>query len=109
LLARRSEKRNNSRDQQGRASAFARALGAETGWPTITLNIGALLGSLVGKTEQNEHRALRIVDAMAPCVLFADELEKGLDGVASGGQGDSGVGARLFGSLLTWLVRRITA
>ncbi|CAN5862715.1 AAA family ATPase [soil metagenome] len=84
-------------------SAFARALGAETGRPTITLDIGALLGSLVGQTEQNVRRALRIVDAMAPCVLFCDELDKGLSGVASGGSADSGVGSRLFGSLLTWL------
>jgi SpoVK/Ycf46/Vps4 family AAA+-type ATPase len=47
-------------------------------------------------------QALKIVDAMAPCVLFADELEKGLAG-ASGGNGDSGVSARLFGHLLSWL------
>jgi SpoVK/Ycf46/Vps4 family AAA+-type ATPase len=40
---------------------------------------------------------------MAPCILFCDELEKGLSGVASSGQTDSGVSARLFGALLTWL------
>src|SRR6185312_17108710 len=74
-----------------------------TGRPTLVLDIGALMGSLVGQTEQNVRQALRIVDAMAPCVLFCDELEKGLSGVASSGQTDSGVSARLFGSLLTWL------
>jgi SpoVK/Ycf46/Vps4 family AAA+-type ATPase len=68
----------------------------------LTLDIGSLLGSLVGQSEANLRQALRIVDAMAPCVLFADELEKGLSGV-SGNAGDSGVSARLFGHLLTWL------
>lgn len=83
-------------------SAFAKSLGNETGRPTLTLEIGSLLGSLVGESERNMRHALRIVDAMAPCVLFADELEKGLAG-ASGNGGDSGVASRLFGQLLTWL------
>jgi ATPase family associated with various cellular activities (AAA) len=84
-------------------SSFARSLGNETGRPTLVLDIGALMGSLVGATEANVRQALRIVDAMAPCILFTDELEKGLSGVASSGQTDSGVSARLFGTLLTWL------
>ena len=60
------------------------------------------MGSLVGQTEQNVRRALKTIDAMAPCVCFVDEIEKGLAG-SQGHQGDSGVSARLFGSLLTWL------
>jgi SpoVK/Ycf46/Vps4 family AAA+-type ATPase len=84
-------------------SCFAKALGRETGRPTLVLDIGALMGSLVGATESNVRHALRTVDAMAPCILFTDELEKGLSGVASSGQTDSGVSARLFGTLLTWL------
>ena len=82
-------------------SAFAKSLGNETGRPTLTLDIGSLMGSLVGETERNLRQALRIVDAMAPCVLFCDEIEKALAGV--NGNGDSGVSARLFGRLLTWL------
>jgi len=84
-------------------SAFAKALGRETGRPTLMLDVGALMGSLVGQTESNVRRALNIADAMAPCILFCDEIEKALSGVASSGQTDSGVSARLFGSLLTWL------
>lgn len=84
-------------------SAFAKALGNETGRPTLVLDVGSLMGSLVGQTENNIRQALRVVDAMAPCVLFCDEIEKGLSGVAASGQTDSGVSARLFGSLLTWL------
>jgi hypothetical protein len=82
-------------------SAFARALGNETGRPTLVLDLGALYGSLVGATEANIRQALKIVDAMAPCICFVDELEKALSGV--GGTGDSGVSTRLFGTLLTYL------
>src|SRR5262245_17128848 len=82
-------------------SAFAKALGQETGRPTLVLDIGALMGSLVGQSEGNIRQALKIAEAMAPCVLFVDEVEKGLSGV--GGSGDSGVSARLFGTLLTWM------
>ena len=83
-------------------SMFAKSLGNECGRPTLSLDLGALLGSLVGQTEQNVRRALKTIDAMAPCICFADEVEKGLAG-AQGSQGDSGVAARLFGTLLTWL------
>ncbi len=61
------------------------------------------MGSLVGQTEQRTRDALRIADAMAPCVLFCDEIEKALSGATGSGQTDSGVSARLFGNLLTWL------
>ena len=84
-------------------SAFAKALGAETGRPTLILDVGALMGSLVGQTENNIRRALQIADAMAPCVMMVDEVEKALSGVASSGSSDSGVSARLFGTFLSWL------
>jgi hypothetical protein len=82
-------------------SALAKALGNETGRPTLILDVGSLMGSLVGQTEERTRHALKIVDAMAPCVLFIDEIEKALSGVQSAG--DSGVSARMFGTFLTWL------
>ena len=84
-------------------SAFAKALGKETGRPTLVLDIGALMGSLVGQTEQNVRRALKIADAMQPCILFIDELEKALSGAAGSGQNDSGVSSRMLGTLLSWM------
>ena len=84
-------------------SAFAKCLGRETGRPTLVLDIGALMGSLVGQTEANIRRALQIADAMSPCILFIDELEKALSGAAGSGQSDSGVSSRLFGTLLSWM------
>ncbi|HAN99533.1 MAG TPA: AAA family ATPase [Planctomycetaceae bacterium] len=82
-------------------SAFARALGRETRRPVLELDIGGLMGSLVGQTEQRLREALAIVDAMAPAILFVDELEKGLSG--AGSSSDGGVTGRLLGTLLTWL------
>ena len=84
-------------------SAFSKALGAETGRPTLILDVGALMGSLVGSTEANIRQALKIADAMAPCVLMVDEVEKALSGLANSGTTDSGVTARLFGTFLTWM------
>ena len=83
-------------------SALAKALGAETGRPTLILDVGSLLGSLVGQSEANVRQALRLVDAMSPSVVMIDEVEKALAG-SSGASGDSGVSARLFGTLLSWL------
>jgi hypothetical protein len=70
-------------------SAFCKALGRETGRPTLTLDVGALMGSLVGQTEANVRQALKIADAMSPSILFVDEIEKALAGLGS--SGDSGV------------------
>jgi hypothetical protein len=84
-------------------SAFAKALGNETGRPTLILDVGSLMGSLVGQTEERTRQALRVVDAMSPCILFLDEVEKALAGAASSGSTDSGVSARMFGAFLTWL------
>jgi len=84
-------------------SAFCKALGVEVGRPVVSANIGALYGSLVGQTEQNVRRMLSLVDSIQPCIFFIDEVEKALSGVQSSGRTDSGVSARVFGSLLTWL------
>ena len=62
-------------------SACAKALGNETGRPTLFLDVGSLMGSLIGQTEERTRQALRIADAMAPCVILVDELEKALSGV----------------------------
>jgi ATPase family associated with various cellular activities (AAA) len=82
-------------------SAFCKSLGNEMGRPTLLLDVGTLMGSLVGQTEQAVRQALKVADAMSPCVLYCDEIEKALAGVGS--SGDSGVATRLFGTILTWL------
>ena len=84
-------------------SAFAKALGSEARLPTLQLDMGRIFGSLVGQSEAQLRAALAVVDAMAPCVLFIDEIEKGLAGGASSGQTDGGVTSRVIGTFLSWL------
>ncbi len=82
-------------------SQFCKALGKEVGRPVLTIDIGSLMGSLVGQSEERTRQALRIIDAMAPCVAMIDEVEKAFAGVS--GSGDSGVTSRMFGQFLSWL------
>lgn len=84
-------------------SQFCKSLGNEIGRPLLILDVGSLMGSLVGQSEERTRQALRIIDAMAPCVAMIDELDKAFAGVAGSGQSDSGVSARMFGSFLSWL------
>ena len=67
----------------------------------VTLDIGSLMGSLVGQSEERTRHALTTIDAMAPCVAYLDECEKAFSGAS--GQGDSGVASRMFGTFLSWL------
>ena len=84
-------------------SAFCKALGDEVGRPVLMLDVGSLMGSLVGQSEERTRQALQTIDAMAPCVLMIDEVEKAFAGATSGGSGDSGVSSRMFGTFLSWL------
>ncbi|MCC7423455.1 MAG: AAA family ATPase [Planctomycetaceae bacterium] len=76
-------------------------MGAETWRPVLVLDVGSLMGSLVGLSEERTRQALRILDAMAPCVAMIDEVEKAFAGLS--GANDSGVASRMFGTFLTWL------
>ena len=72
--------------------------------PLICLDIGRLMGRYVGQSEENMRRALDMVEAVAPCVLWIDELEKAFSGVATKeARGGSEVSTRLFGFFLTWM------
>ncbi|WP_417745847.1 AAA family ATPase [Rosistilla oblonga] len=84
-------------------SHFCKALGRETRRPVLQMDIGSLMGSLVGQSEERTRTALQIVDAMAPCVLMIDEVEKAFSGVSGSASNDSGVSARMFGTFLQWL------
>jgi hypothetical protein len=84
-------------------SEFCKTLGNEVGRPLLILDVGSLLGSLVGQSEERTRQALATVDAMAPCVLMIDEVEKAFAGSTGGSNGDSGVSSRMFGTFLSWL------
>ncbi|MCH9791186.1 MAG: AAA family ATPase [Planctomycetes bacterium] len=82
-------------------SQFCKALGKEVGRPVLMLDVGTLMGSLVGQSEERTRQALQVIDAMAPCVAMIDEVEKAFSGM--NGNGDSGVSSRMFGTFLSWL------
>ena len=82
-------------------SCVAKALGNETGRPTLILDPGTLMGSLVGQTEERTRQALRIIDAFGPSIVVIDEVDHALAG--HNGSGDSGVMSRFFGAMQTWL------
>lgn len=67
--------------------------------PLIRLDVGALFGGLVGQSEENTRRALQLAETISPCLLWIDEIEKGL---AVGG-GDGGTSMRVFGTILSWM------
>lgn len=72
------------------------------GVPLIKLDISRLMGKYVGESEHNMIKALKIAEAMSPCVLFIDELDKGFSGAKSTSD-DSGPFKRMFGTLLGWM------
>jgi len=67
--------------------------------PLLRFDVGALFGSLVGESEERARRALHLVETVAPCIVWIDEMEKAL---AHGGL-DSGTSTRVFGTILTWM------
>ena len=70
--------------------------------PLVRLDVGRLLGKYVGESECNMRKALKLSEAISPCVLWVDEIEKAFSGVGNNSDGN-GVTTRLFGQFLTWM------
>ena len=70
--------------------------------PLLRLDIGKLFGKYVGESEDNMRRALKTAEAVSPCILWVDEIEKAFSGIGDSGGGNS-VTTRLFGTFLTWM------
>ncbi len=85
-------------------SLACRALAGEWELPLLRLDPGKLYDKFVGQTESNLRRALSAAEAMAPAVLWLDEIEKALG--SSDGAGDMGLSQRILGTLLTWMQDR---
>jgi AAA+ superfamily predicted ATPase len=84
-------------------SLTAKAIAAHWRLPLLRLDLGRIFSSYIGSSEENLRRAIRVAESVAPVVLWVDEIEKGLSGAGGSGNADSGVSARVFGGLLTWL------
>ena len=89
---------------QGCGKSLAAKVIART-WqqPLLKLDAGRLYDKYVGESEKNLRKALDVAEAIAPSVLWIDELEKAF---ASGGDADGGLSRRMLGSFLTWLQER---
>lgn len=82
-------------------SLTAKAMSGIWNLPLLKLDIGRIFGGIVGSSEENMRKAIRTAEAVAPSVLWVDEIEKGFSG--TGSSGDSGTAARVFGTFLTWM------
>lgn len=84
-------------------SLTAKAIGSEWQFPLLRLDMGKIFGGIVGESEQNIREALNIAEAIAPSILWIDEIEKGMSGISSSGNTDGGTTARVLGTFLTWM------
>jgi AAA+ superfamily predicted ATPase len=84
-------------------SLAAKAAAGIFGVPLLRLDFGVLYSKYYGETEKNLRKSLETAEAMSPCVLWVDEIEKGL----SVDEGDDGLSRRVLGSLLTWMSERV--
>ena len=82
-------------------SLTAKAMSAIWGLPLLKLDMGKIFGDVVGSSEENIRKAIHTAEAVAPSILWVDEIEKGFAGTRS--DGDSGTSARVFGTFLTWM------
>jgi hypothetical protein len=83
-------------------SLASKAVAGGFGVPLVRLDFGTLYNKYQGETEKNLREALASTELLAPCVLWIDEIEKGL----AGGGDDDGVSRRVLGYLLTWMAER---
>ena len=90
--------------QGGGKSLAAKAIAGSWSAPLLRVDVGALYNKFHGETERNLRDALETAEAMAPCVLWLDEIEKGLS--TGGDSSDGGVSRRVLGTLLTWMSDR---
>ena len=82
-------------------SLTAKAMSAAWQLPLLKLDFGKIFSGIVGSSEENMRRAIKTAEAVAPSILWVDEIEKSLSGMNS--NGDSGTSSRIFGTFLTWM------
>ncbi|MBI3852729.1 MAG: AAA family ATPase [Verrucomicrobia bacterium] len=87
-------------------SLTAKATASVFNRPLLKLDAGRLFAGLVGQSEGNLRSVIATVEAIAPCVLWLDEIEKGLSGSRSSGVSDGGTASRVFGTFISWLQDR---
>jgi len=89
-------------------SLTAKAIAHSWAMPLLRLDVGRLFAGLVGASEARTRDMIQRAEAMAPCVLWIDEIDKGFGG-ANGGRSDGGTSQRVLASLLTWMAEKRSA
>jgi AAA+ superfamily predicted ATPase len=84
-------------------SLTAKATAGAFGLPLLRLDMGRVFGGIVGQSEANLRAVIQTAEAIAPCVLWIDEIEKGFSGSQGSGNTDGGTSSRVFGSFLSWM------
>lgn len=85
-------------------SLTAKAIAHHWHLPLLRLDVGRLFSGLVGESESRTRQMIQIAEALAPCVLWIDEIDKAFAG--ADGRGDSGTTSRVFGTFITWLAEK---
>jgi hypothetical protein len=89
--------------QGGGKSLAAQAIASFWNLPLLKLDMGKIFAGIVGSSEENIRNAISVAESISPCVLWLDEMDKGLAGTRSSNNTDGGTAARVFGSLLNWM------
>ncbi len=84
-------------------SLSAKTIAREWRLPLLRLDVGRLFGGLVGESESRIRQMIQLVEAVSPCILWIDEIDKAFGNIANGLDGDSGTSRRVFGTLITWM------
>lgn len=85
-------------------SLTAKAISHHWHLPLLRLDVGRLFGGLVGESESRTRQMIQLAEALAPCVLWVDEIDKAFAGFNS--KGDAGTTSRVFGTFITWLAEK---
>ncbi len=87
-------------------SLTAKAIAHHWHLPLLRLDVGRLFAGLVGESESRTRQMIQLAEALAPCVLWIDEIDKAFSGMDS--RGDAGTSNRVFGTFITWLAEKTT-
>ena len=85
-------------------SLTAKAIAHHWHLPLLRLDVGRLFGGLVGESESRTRQMISLAEALAPCILWIDEIDKAFGGIE--GKGDSGTTSRVFGTFINWLAEK---
>ena len=85
-------------------SLTAKAIAHHWHLPLLRLDVGRLFAGLVGESESRTRQMIQLAEALAPCILWIDEIDKAFSGLE--GRGDSGTSSRVFGTVVTWLAEK---